>query len=32
MKSCKMKCNIGSCYNTVDKLSCHERCEIVHNV
>ena len=27
----KIKCNIGSFYNKVDRLSCHERCDIVHN-
>ena len=32
MASSKIKCNISSCYNEVDKLSCHERCDIVHNV
>ena len=32
MASTKIKCNIGSFYNKVDKLSCHERCNIVHNV
>ena len=32
MTSNKIKCNIGSFYNRVDRLSCHERCDIVHNV
>ena len=32
MASSKIKCNVGSFYNKVDKLSCHERCNIVHNV
>ena len=31
MASSKIKCNIGSFCNTVDKLSCHERCDIVRN-
>ena len=30
--SSKIKCNIGYFYDKVDKLSCHERCDIVHNV
>ena len=32
MASSKIECNGGSFYNKVDKLSCHERCNIVHNV
>ena len=32
MASSKFKCDAGSFYNKVDKLSCHERCNIVHNV
>ena len=32
MASSKTKCNVGSFYNKVDKLSCRERCDIVHNV
>ena len=32
MTSSKIKCPMGSFYNKVDKLSCHERCDIVHNV
>ena len=32
MASSKIKCNVGSFYNKVDKLSCHERFNIVHNV
>ena len=32
MASSKIKCNVGSFYNKVDKLSCHERCNIVHSV
>ena len=30
--SSKIKFNIGSCYINVDKLSCNERCDLVHNV
>ena len=32
MASSKIKCNVCSFYNKVDRLSCHERCDIVHNV
>ena len=32
MASSKIKCNVSSFYDKVDKLSCHERCNIVHNV
>ena len=32
MASSQIKYNIGSFYSEVDKLSFHERCEIVHNV
>ena len=28
----KIKCNVGSFHNKVDKLSCHERYNMVHNV
>ena len=28
----KIKYNVGSFYNKVDKLSCHERYNMVHNV
>ena len=32
MASSKIKYNIGSFYNKVDKVSCPESCDIVHNV
>ena len=32
MARSKIKCNVGSFYNKGDKLSCHEMCDIVHNV
>ena len=32
MASSKMECNVGSFYNKVDMLRCHERCNIVHTV
>ena len=32
MASSKITCNVGSFYDKFDKLSCHERCTIVHNV
>ena len=32
MANSKRECTIGSFYNKVDKLNCHERCDIVHNV
>ena len=32
MARSKIKYNVGSFYNKVDKLGCHERCDIVHNV
>ena len=32
MASSKIKCNAGSFYDKVDKLSCHENCDIFHNV
>ena len=31
MASSKFKSDIGSFYNKVDKLNCHEWCDIVHN-
>ena len=31
MASDKIKCNIGSFNNKLEKLSCHERCDIFHN-
>ena len=32
MTSSRIKYNFGSFYNNVNKLSCHERCDILHNV
>ena len=32
LASSKIKYNISSFYNKVDKLSCHERYDVVHNI
>ena len=32
MASSKIKYNFDYCYDKADKLSCHERSDIVHNV